>query len=437
MAEIVPFKGVRYNQSMIKDLSLVITPPYDVIKEAAQKIYYEKNPYNVIRLEYGLTFAEDDEKTNVYSRAKSEFDSWLEQEVLIQDEQPSFYLYETDFTVLDKRITRRGFFACVKVEDFEKKVVLPHEQTMSKPKEDRLNLLRACEANFSPIFGLYPDKEYELEKIFDSLKDDPPVNFQDDEENQHRLWVVQDRSIIEAIINILKDKQIFIADGHHRYETALAFSKEMEQDGKKGYDYVLMGLVNLYNPGLLVFPTHRLVKNINDFNFEEFLHSLSHDFHISRIPLPPKNKKEALDRFLSTLHEFGKNNHAFGLYGGKGAVYLLTLKNREAMEKLPLQYSQDWKSLDVSVLQVLIFENHLHILNDQRERETHLAYERDELTALEMVDSGSHQLAFFLNPTKVDELTEVAGGGERMPQKSTFFYPKLGTGLVMNKLPVK
>ena len=437
MAEIVPFKGIRYNSSMIKDLNQVITPPYDVIKENAQKTYYEKNPYNIIRLEYGLKYADDDEKNNVYSRAKSELYNWLEQEILIQDEQPSFYLYEADFTVQEQRVTRRGFFSCVKVEDFQKKVVLPHEQTMSKPKEDRLNLLRACEANFSPIFGLYPDKNHGLENIFDNLKEGPKINFKDDDGNEHRLWIINDGRTIEMIQEILKDKQIFIADGHHRYETALTYSKEMEQAGKHDYDYVLMGLVNLYNPGLMVLPTHRLVKNLEGFNFEEFLYKLSSDFNISGMLLPPENKKEAMDKFLSTLEQSGIDNHSFGLYGGEGSLYLLTLKDEKAMEKINLNYSQDWKGLDVSVLQILIFEKHLHILNDQRERETHLSYERDELTALELVDNGSHQLAFLLNPTKVDELTTVAGGGERMPQKSTFFYPKLGTGLIINKLPLK
>ncbi|MDO9573586.1 MAG: DUF1015 domain-containing protein [Candidatus Contubernalis sp.] len=436
MAEVVPFKGIRYNSLIIKDLNQVITPPYDVIKEKAQQIFYEKNPFNIIRLEYGLTFADDDEKNNVYSRAKTDFTHWLEQGVIIRDEQPSFYLYETDFTLHEKRVTRRGFFSCVKVEDFQKKVVLPHEQTMSKPKEDRLNLLRACEANFSPIFGLYPDKTHGLENIFDNLEEDPQINFQDDDGNQHRLWVIQDSCTIELIKEILKDKQIFIADGHHRYETALTYSKEMELAGKQGYDYVLMGLVNLYNPGLMVLPTHRLVKNIEGFNLEEFLYKSSADFHISEMLIPSENKKEAMVNFLATLEKSGIDNHAFGLYGGEGILYLLTLKDEEAMEKMNINYSRDWKGLDVSVLQIMIFEKHLHIQDAMRERESHLTYERDEISAIESVDNGSHQLAFFMNPTKVDELTAVAGGGERMPQKSTFFYPKLGTGLVINKLPI-
>lgn len=437
MAEIIPFKGIRYNFKIIKDLNQVITPPYDVIKEKAQKTFYEKNPYNIIRLEYGLKFTEDDEENNVYSRAKKEFNHWLEQEILISEEQPSLYLYEIDYTVHEKRVTRQGVFACVKVEDFHKKVVLPHEQTLSKPKEDRLNLLRACEANFSPIFGLYPDKEFRLENIFDNLKEKPEISFQDEEGNHHRLWVIKDSSTIGLIEEILKDKQIFIADGHHRYETALAYTEEMKTQKKLGYNYILMGLVNLYNPGLMVLPTHRLVKNLEGFNLKEFLEILSSDFNVSLLPIHQKNKKEATEELLSALEEAGKENHAYGLYGGgDNSFYLLTLKDKKAMEKMDLNCSGHWKTLDVSVLQVIIFEKHLHIQDAMRERESHLTYERDEISAIESVDNGSHQLAFFMNPTKVDELTAVAGGGERMPQKSTFFYPKLGTGLVINKLPI-
>ncbi|UNC91543.1 DUF1015 domain-containing protein [Candidatus Contubernalis alkaliaceticus] len=436
MAEIIPFRGIRYNSKIINDLNQVITPPYDVIKEKAQKTYYEKNPYNIIRLEYGLTFTEDDEENNVYSRAKSEFTHWLKQEILISDEQPSFYLYEIDYTVHEKRVTRQGVFACIKVEDFQKKVVLPHEQTMSKPKEDRLNLLRACKANFSPIFGLFPDKEFQLEDIFNNLKEKPEISFQDEEGNHHRLWVIKENSTIELIKKILKDKQIFIADGHHRYETALAYAEEMKSSGNQGYNYILMGLVNLYNPGLMVLPTHRLIKDLADFKLEEFLNILSADFNVSRLSIDYKNKKEAAEKLLSAMEDAGKESHAFGLYGGEKSFYLLTLKDKKAMEKMNLNCSKHWKALDVSVLQVLIFEKYLNIHDDMRERESHLSYERDEISALEAVDSGSYQLAFFMNPTKVDELTNVAGGGERMPQKSTFFYPKLGTGLVLNKLPV-
>ncbi len=437
MAEIKPFPGIKYNPNHVKDLNEVIAPPYDVIDEKTQKMLYEKNPCNIIRLEYGLVFPEDDGENNVYTRAAAEFNRWLEKGIMQQDEKPALYLYELEFTVDNQRFVRRGFFACVKVEDFKEKTVLPHEETLSKPKEDRLKLLHACKANFSPIFGLYPDKHHILEKIFDTVDWQEDLEFLDGEKNRHRVWTVSDPSIISTLESLLRGKQIFIADGHHRYETALEFSREMAALDKKGYDYIMMGLVNIYNPGLMVLPTHRLVKNLKDFNLNILLEKISRDFIIDELPFDENNREKALQDMLQALEKKGLNNHAFGLYGGSDCFYLLTLKDVNAMNSANLNRSSEWKSLDVSVLQVMIMEKLLHIEGAQRKQETNLTYTRDEKFALEAVDTGSHQLAFFMNPTRVEEVTTVAGGGERMPQKSTFFYPKLVTGLVINRLPLK
>ncbi|PKM79926.1 MAG: DUF1015 domain-containing protein [Firmicutes bacterium HGW-Firmicutes-13] len=435
MAEIIPFRGIRFNLNIIDNLSELITPPYDVINEQNQKLFYEKNPYNIIRLEYGQTFAEDNEENNVYTRAASEFNRWIEEEILIRDKQPSLYLYELGFSLGGKEYVRKGFFACVKLEEFKKRVVLPHEETLSKPKEDRLKLLRTCKTNFSPIFGLYDDKNFIVEEIFKTVQDKPDLNFRDEEGNTHKIWVVSESSTIERIKNLLKNLQIFIADGHHRYETALEFSREMKQKGFSGYNFVLMGLVNLHNPGLIVLPTNRLVKNLKNFKLQNFLEKLGQDFNITEFPFNRETREKVFQKLLELLKERGLNNHAYGLYGGNNCFYLITLKNKDAMDRINMPHSKDWKNLDVSVLQVLIMEKHLDIGGIQREQETHLTYTREEIFALESVDSGSHQLAFFLNPTKVEEVTRVAGGGERMPQKSTFFHPKLVTGLVINPLP--
>ena len=437
MAEIKPFPGIKYNINLIKEINMVIAPPYDVIDQYTQKKLYKKSPYNIIRLEYGLTNPEDGEANSVYTRAADEFNTWLEEGILLKDEQPALYLYELEFNVDDTKVIRRGFFACVKVEDFKEKTILPHEETLSKPKEDRLKLLRVCKANFSPIFGLYPDKQCILEKIFDTLDHEADMDFLDEEENRHRIWTISDRSIINTLESLLKGKQIFIADGHHRYETALEFSKEMATLNKKGYDYVMMGLVNIYNPGLLVLPTHRLVKNLKEFNLKIFLEKIAQDFTINEFPFDKNSREKAFHNMYEVLEKKSLSNNAFGLYGGNNCFYLLTLKDINTMNRSNLNRSSEWKSLDVSVLQVMIMEKLLHIEEAQREKETHLTYARDEKFALEAVDTGSHQLAFFMNPTKVEEITTVAGGGERMPQKSTFFYPKLVTGLVINQLPLE
>lgn len=436
MAKIIPFPGIRFNLNVIKNLNEVIAPPYDVITEQNQKMFYEKNPYNIIRFEYGITLPGDNEENNVYTRAASDFNRWLDKNILIQEKQPSLYLYELRFYLGDKEYSRKGFFACVKLEDFKEKIILPHEQTLSKPKEDRLKLLRACKTNFSPIFGLYADKNFIVEKIFEELESRPVLNFKDEEGSTHKVWAVSNPSLIEKTTNVLKDSQIFIADGHHRYETALEYSKEMKEKGLSGYNYVLMGLVNLHNSGLVVLPTHRLVKNLKNFNLSVFLEILAQDFNLIKYPFNQNTKNEVFHKLLEQLKNVGLNDNAFGLYGGNNCFYLITLKNRDAMNKIDLPHSRNWRGLDVSVLQVLIMEKHLAIGGIQRKNETHLTYTRDEEYALESVENGSHQLAFFLNATKIEEVTKIAGGGEKMPQKSTYFYPKLITGLVLNRLPV-
>lgn len=437
MAVINCFRGIRYNQESVPDLGKVITPPYDVIDEKAQEELYQKDPFNIIRLEYGKALPGDNERHNVYSRACQDFKAWLKKSILVPEKKPSLYFYQLKYPLKEKVLTRKGFFACVRLEEFQAKVVLPHEETMSKPKEDRLNLLRACQANFSPIFALYPDPSYLLEESMDNLSGEPEIDFRDEEGKEHQVWVVEEGPVTLAIKKMLQDKQIFIADGHHRYETALEYSREVAAQKKAGYNYVMMGLVNLYNPGLVVLPTYRLVKNLEHFNPNSFLQDLSHDFSITPFPFEEGKKKEALDKLLARLKDQGEKKHVFGLYLGDRSFYLLALDNQEAMGHINPSKSRDWNNLDVSVLQVMVMEKHLHIKAAHRAQESRLTYTRDEDQALESVDSGSHQLAFFMNPTRVEEVTQVAGGGERMPQKSTYFYPKLVSGLVISRLPLE
>ncbi len=449
MAYISPLRGLRYNTALVPDLAEVITPPYDVIDAEEQDRYYRRHPYNIIRLEYGKTYPGDDDQNNRYSRAAADFALWQEKGILAIEDKPAVYIYKQQFTAGGETKTRLGIIAGVKIEPYEKGVVLPHEETLPKHKADRLSLMQACGANFSPIFGLYSDPDKQVEKITaESLDEAPDSCFTAEDGQQHMLWAIKDNDLIAQIQHSLKEKIIFIADGHHRYETALNYRNIMRgknyeaKDGLQPYDFVMMTLVNLYDPGLVVFPTHRLVKNLPDQVADELVFKLQNNFEIEPFPISPGygNFKDFMDTlaarsFLNVSESTAGHNHAFGLYTGNGSGYILTIRKDTNIDKfMPKDRSRAWRGLDVSVLHTLIMEEYLGIGGEQRASESNLTYTREEENALKKVDSGEYQMVFFLNPTLVEEVTEVATNGEKMPQKSTFFYPKLPTGILIAKL---
>lgn len=430
MAVIVPIRGVRYNPAKVGEVRNVVTPPYDVIDAAAQNMYYERHPNNVIRLELGKTTPEDNETSNRYTRAAETFRDWLRQGVLVHDHKPSLYFYQQEFEVKGEKLVRSGFVCGVKAEDYSKGSVLPHEETLPKHKADRLNLMRAALANFSPIFGLYSDPEHVVEAILTGAKDKPTPDIEvlDDSGVLNRLWVISEPDAVQKIVQFMADKKIFIADGHHRYETAVNFGKEMAAQGKDGYDFVLITLVNLYDKGLVVFPTHRLVHNVQNLEAAKLITDLGTDFTVEKL-----TAGTSLNAFLAKLETAGETGHSFGIYTQEKLFYILKLKDESSLDRLDLENrSAAWKRLDVSILHTLILEKHLGIGSRQRADESNLTYTRDENFALESVNDGSYQLCFFMNPTKVEEVTNIATGGEKMPQKSTYFYPKIVTGLVIN-----
>ncbi|KJS15889.1 MAG: hypothetical protein VR69_11525 [Peptococcaceae bacterium BRH_c4b] len=449
MAYISPLRGLRYNTALVPDLAEVITPPYDVIDAEEQDRYYRRHPYNIIRLEYGKTYPGDDDQSNRYSRAAVDFALWQEKGILAIEDKPAVYIYKQQFTAGGETKTRLGIMAGVKIEPYEKGVVLPHEETLPKHKADRLSLMQACGANFSPIFGLYSDPDKLVEKITaESLDGEPDNCFKAEDGQQHMIWAIKDNNLIAQIQQALKEKIIFIADGHHRYETALNYRNIMRgrdcdaKDGLQPYDFVMMTLVNLYDPGLVVFPTHRLVKNLPDQVANELVFRLQNNFEIEPFPIRPGygNFKDFMDTlaargFLNISESTASHNHAFGLYTGNGSGYILTIRRDTNIDKfMPKDRSRAWRGLDVSVLHTLIMEEYLGIGGEQRASESNLTYTREEENAMKKVDSGEYQMVFFLNPTLVEEVTEVAANGEKMPQKSTFFYPKLPTGILIAKL---
>lgn len=441
MAKIIPIRGVRYNQDKAGNMPDLITPPYDVINEEAQIGFYEKSPYNIIRLEYGQVRNNDDTNDNRYTRSAAFFSHWLQQNVLIHDEKPSIYLYEQEFSVEGQRLTRSGIICGVGVEDYGSGTILPHEETLSKAKADRLELLRHCGANFSPIFGLYDDPSLSVENIATGYKNrKPDVDFTADNGETHRLWLLSDEGDLSSITALFDAQKIYIADGHHRYETALNYHNEMQAQGREEFGFTLMTLVNLHDPGLIILPTHRLVKNVHNFSLTKVLDKVSHNFTVTSTTLPPNNRAKALSTELASMKGIMASANAFSLYLGGNMLYRLTIPRGEENRLMASRcnaYSRQWRDLDVAILQTLVLEDAFGIDKEARHSGTNLSYTREEAKALDSVDAGEYQAAIFLNPTLVKEVTEVAAAGDKMPQKSTYFYPKLITGLVINDFSTK
>lgn len=450
MAKITPLKGIRYNPDKVENLAGVMAPPYDVISPADQDRYYSKHPNNIIRLEYGKTFDSDDKSNNRYSRAAQHYADWLNEKVLMPDSSDALYFYEHEFTIDGQRKIRSGFICGVKIEPYEKGIVLPHEETMPKHKADRLALMSACRASFSAIMSFYTDPELYITNVFKQKIDKrkPDIFFNDENGETHSIWVINDHSAIIQVKNFMADRQIFIADGHHRYETSLKYKQEQDYQNisrtsklvDAPYNYVMMMLINLYDPGLVILPTHRLVKNIADTVLEELPDQLEKYFTLEKFHLSPET--DNVDEFISELAIRGTDpsggqlhRHGFGVYFGQGNLYISMLKNENSLKKImPADKSPAWQSLDVSVLHSLVFEKYLGINLDMRARGEHITYTRDVKESMLAVDRGEYQLAFFLNPTLAEEVTKVAANSEKMPQKSTYFYPKLISGLVISSL---
>jgi len=433
VAKIAPFQGIRYNQAKINCLNNVIAPPYDVINPEEQESFYRKNHFNIIRLELGKTFPGDTQSENCYTRAANTFSQWLHQDVLQRDERPAFYLYQQEFDFNGNFMTRTGFFARVGLTDYSQGIILPHEETFPKHKKDRLELMRATKANFSPIFGLYHEPAGKIVDLFTSRINlqEPDATAIDHSDTIHKLWRVDNQEIIKSVREIFAPLQIYIADGHHRYETALQFQQELGQECSPGANYVMMVLVNLLDQGLIICPTHRLVKNIKNLETDCLLAKLAPYFEIEPVSLESGN----IQLLLSSLAKTGDQCHAFGLIAGGNKGYLLVLqKGVRPIEFAHPGASDSWSNLDVSILHNIILEKILGISSIQRVNESNLTYTSSAEEVFLQVVNGQQRLAFFLKPTKLSEVTTVARAGEKMPQKSTYFYPKLITGLVINSL---
>ena len=433
---ITPFKGYRYNSSVVTDPGACLAPPYDVIDPYQQDILYQTNPYNIVRVIKGKSKPTDDKGENIYTRAADSLKSFIQSGALKSDDIPSIYVYCQDFSIEDKTYRRTGFIALGQLEEYGGSIK-PHEQTLAGPKADRLNLMRTTGSQIGQIFVLYSDPEKIIDRIItNACNQQDLLKYIDDDNVRHRLFAVADSGQIQTIVNTMSDKSIFIADGHHRYETALNYYREAKNPDA---EFRMMTFVNTHNEGLIVLPTHRMIRNVANFNYAKLLGQLNEHFDVARLAFGDVVEKKAKRQMMfDALNlEFQNGAHAFGMYFNDEAFYVATLRDIGIMDKLSPEKSQAWRKLDVAILHKLILEEMLGIDEAALTAQTNVEYIKDfgeaTLKAIDRVDSDAQGL-FFMNPTRPDEVEAVAQMGEKMPQKSTFFYPKIFSGLVINVL---
>jgi len=440
MAKITPFPGLLYNQAKAGTIDKLVCPPYDIISSAEQQELYRKSPYNVIRLEFGLASPGDTEEDNRYTRSAAVLQDWSQAHVLDQDKEPAFYIYEMEYAAGADTKKLRGLIGLVRIEDYDSGIIKPHETTLSGPKTDRLNLLRSCKASFSQIFSLFSDPQGAIAGVLAKATTKPGMEVKHSDGVIHRIWTLSGKSDINAIVSGLADHPIFIADGHHRYDTALNYRNERRKSagsftGEEGYNYVAMFLARIEDPGLTVLPAHRTLFNLTGFDPQKFEDDLNRYFDIERIDFTKQTEAKDLRTVLDTMAHRADHAHIFGMrVKGEHSYYLLTLRNEMDMDTLLPAKSPAYRRLDVSILHHLIIDKLLGIKMETHKLGLNIEYIKDAAEADQRVHDGNTEVVFFMNPTKVREVKDVATAGERMPQKATYFFPKLLTGLVMHKI---
>ncbi|MFH1897629.1 MAG: DUF1015 domain-containing protein [Candidatus Desantisbacteria bacterium] len=442
MVDIRPFKGISYNPKKV-NLSSVISPPYDVISPAGQESYYHQDEHNIIRVILGKEYADDSQLNNKYTRARNYLSKWIQEEALQQDDHEAIYVYRQTFSAMDKMCSLTGIVALVRLEELGKGNILPHEETLSAPKLDRLKLMDACEGNPELIYSLYTDETCQMNEILTRVASDivPFIDFKDENGRGQQVWQITDDSQITQIMEIMKNKPVFIADGHHRYEATFRLKAErsiregvngqgsgvrsdeptvageiipVAISGDKPYDYIMMLLVAMDDPGLIILPTYRLVKGIQSYSPGLILEGLKETFEIRQC---------SKDEMFGVIES---KRYAFGMYTQSG-FYLLRLKQGVVNDRVMDGKSMEYQSLDVVVLHLLVINK---LFNGYPE-EGNIAYIKDKQGAIDSVDKGEYQLALFLAPASLSQLKTLSLNQEKMPQKSTYFWPKPVSGLLL------
>jgi uncharacterized protein (DUF1015 family) len=438
MANVFPFRGFRYNPAKVRP-EQAVTQPYDKITPAMQEAYYKASPYNLVRIILGKSEPSDRDGANVYTRAAAYFRDWRQEQVLQQDTAPSIYYYAEQFTIpgATQEMDRRGFVALGRLEDYQGGVVFRHEQTLAKPKADRLDLLRATRAHFGQIFMLYSDPENEVEVALQGQvgSAQPDIEVHDENGVRHRLWKLSDANLIERVQGLMRDKKLIIADGHHRYETALNYRNERQkenataktQPAPAAYEMAMMTFVNMDAPGLVILPTHRVVHGLSGFSVDAFRGKSCKHFSVEEVD-------SAIDagRARIILREAGRTGTALLAVTANRAFLLDRAKYSDASLFGGVSLRQ--QGLDVIQLHRCILEDVLGLSEESIRNQENIRYLRDGQEAMQQVRDGSANIAFLMNPVTMKQVRDIAFGGEVLPQKSTDFYPKLLSGLAIYAL---
>ena len=438
VAEIHPFGGVRYNQRVVSDLAAVICPPYDIITPQAQQELYHRSQYNFIHLESARELPTDTAMANKYIRSAATLEQWLEQDILKVEKLPAIYLHDHYFTYQGKEYRRRGITCRIRLEEWDKMIIRPHEGTLVKPKSDRLNLLWTLQANTSPILALFEDKGRRLSSLLVAQEASQPIISFGGAGEGHYVWAITEPKVINQISSSLAHQPLYIADGHHRYESALTYQRERRTGSSplsddEAFDFVMMTLVDFADPGLIILPPHRLIRGLSQSTLDGLMANLESFFEIEELPLNIPDNWQQVDDSLGT--KVAEKNQVRLVVFGLAAAHLIVLKLRDfttTSQMMPYFHSELYKRLDVSILDHVILEKLLG-LSGERE-EAILAYCYDKLDAVNRVLDQEYQLAFLLSPVKVEIIKAIADAGDRMPRKSTYFYPKPPAGLVFNRL---
>ncbi|NNG46517.1 MAG: DUF1015 domain-containing protein [Deltaproteobacteria bacterium] len=432
MAVVSPFRGIHFDLSRVSDLSQVVSPPYDVISPEEQAGFHRRHARNIAWIDFGLEEEGDGSTVNKYTRAADFFRQWESEGTLVRDTVPSLYMYEQEFSLPGRgAFVRKGFLGALRLSDFGEGKVFPHEKTHSRPKEDRLSLMRATEANTSPIFGLYSDPRDEVAKALrGKMPARPDFSATDDLGVKHRVWRVTDPASLQAAVGKMSDKQVFIADGHHRYETALAFRDEMR--GKHGaredaaYEHVLMFLCNMDDEGIVILPAHRGIHSVPGFSEEEFTARV-------RSLVPMETRQGRPEDAMKAVAEAGTRGKAIAWSTGHGRFHVVSFPEPESFAGKHLSlFPPELRTLDVVLLHGFLFDKMLGISPDAVTAGQFVRYYKEARKIAFELERGELQAAFFLNPVTVDEFRGVSLSGHVLPQKATFFYPKILTGLLIH-----
>jgi uncharacterized protein (DUF1015 family) len=432
MAHIAPFRGVFYNQKKIRDLAKVIAPPYDLISRDEQEKLYKRSPYNFVRLDLS-------QEPDAYAAVPQLLENWMKEGILERDLVPAIYYMADRFALkTGEQKERRGFFAVMRLEDFAAGNIRPHEKTFDAPKEDRLKLMLACNAQLSPIFALYSQPQQTINRMLATHVEGaaPFIDVKQDSGGECRLWRIADAQLIRRIQAEITGLPLLIADGHHRYEATLNYRNHLRDQrgpgsGKEPYNFIMTYFANMNDNNVVILPTHRLVRGYDPKPFLQLEEALQNYFYLEQYPKTPEGK----GWFLKALKDGGKKKRVIGASFKRDPRYLiLRLKNKRIMQRLAKDLSAPLQELDITTLHLLILEHVLGLAPKKQASGENIRYSQDEEAVLQALEKEDFQAAFILNPPKAEDILAIAGKGEKMPQKSTYFYPKLSSGLIVNKI---